>query len=190
MASFSPEVRKAIADGIAAGVKQMRETVAGKKVNGWAITLDMGRYGTNYPYRAFWTFFGVGGNLAEDAVYPLTEVDGEGAPLDAANKYILHFDKSEIPPVDAFWSLTMYDMDGYLVTNPINRYALGDRSGMKLGSDGSLTIYIQNESPGDDRQANWLPAPKVGRFKVALRLYAPRKEVSDGRWSPPPIKRN
>lgn len=190
MAKFSPEVRKAIEEGVAAGVKQMRETVPGKKVNGWAINLDMGRYGTNYPYRAFWTFFGVGGNLAEDAVYPLAETDGEGAPLDGANKYILHFAKSEIPPVDAFWSVTMYDIDGYLVPNPINRNALGDRSAMKLGSDGSLTIYIQNESPGLNQQANWLPAPIAGKFKLALRLYAPRKEVTDGKWSPPPVKRS
>jgi hypothetical protein len=82
----------------------------------------------------------------------------------------------------------MYDAESYLVPNSINRYALGDRSGMKLGDDGSLTIYIQNEPPGADRQANWLPAPK-GPFKLALRLYAPKKEVADGTWSPPPIKR-
>ncbi|GIU65946.1 DUF1254 domain-containing protein [Candidatus Phycosocius spiralis] len=188
-AEFSPEVLKAIEEGVAAGVKQMRETVPGKKVNGWVITLDMGRYGTNYPYRAYWTFFGVGGNLAEDAVYPLAQTDGDGVPLDGANKYILHFAKSEIPPVNAFWSVTMYDIDGYLVANPINRNALGDRSAMTFGSDGSLSIYVQNESPGPDKEANWLPAPGSGKFKLALRLYAPRKEVMDGKWAPPPVMR-
>ena len=125
MAAFGPEVRKAIEDGIAAGQKQMRETPHGKKVNGWEVTLNMGRYGANYPYRAFWTFFGVGGNLAEDAVYPVADNDGDGNPLNGADKYILRFAKTEIPPVNAFWSLTMYDGDSYLVPNPINRYALG-----------------------------------------------------------------
>ncbi len=189
MAAFSPDVRKAIEEGVAAGQKQMRETQRGKNVNGWDITLDMGRYGTNYPYRASWTFYGVGGNLPEDAIYPFAAKDGDGNLLNGASKYVLHFTKAEIPPVNAFWSLTMYDAESYLVPNAINRYALGDRSGMKVGDDGSLTIYIQNESPGADRQANWLPAPKEGEFRLAMRLYAPRKEVADGTWSPPPIKR-
>ena len=144
----------------------MQETPCGKEVNGWEITLDMGRYGTNYPYRASWTFFGVGGNLPEDAIYPFAHNDGEGRPLNGANKYVLHFAKTEIPPVDAFWSLTMYDAESYLVPNTINRYALGDRSGMKVGDDGSLTIYIQTELPGGDRETNWLPAPKEGEFQA------------------------
>jgi hypothetical protein len=189
MAAFSPQVSKAIEEGVAAGQKLMRETPRGKDVNGWEITLDMGRYGTNYPYRASWTFFGVGGNLAEDAVYPFASKDADGNALDAANKYVLRFAKSEIPPVNAFWSLTMYDDQSYLVPNAINRYSLGDRSGMKFGDDGSLTIYIQTEQPSADKQANWLPAPKEGRFKLALRLYAPKKEVVDGGWMPPPISR-
>jgi len=188
-AGFSPEARKAIEDGVAEAQKLVRETKRGTEVNGWEITLDMGRYGTNYPYRAAWTFFGVGGNLPEDAIYPFAAKDGDGKPLDGANKYELRFAKNEIPPADAFWSLTMYDADSYLVPNSINRYALGDRSGMKFGDDGSLTIYIQAEPPSADRQANWLPAPKQGEFRLALRLYAPRKQVADGTWSPPPIKR-
>jgi hypothetical protein len=189
MAAFSPEVRKAIEEGVSAGQKQMREAKRGKDVNGWDITLDMGRYGTNYPYRASWTFFGVGGNLAEDAVYPLASKDADGKALNATNKYVLRFAKTEIPPVNAFWSLTMYDAESYLVPNPINRYALGDRSGMKVAEDGSLTIYIQTEMPEADKQANWLPAPKEGDFKLALRLYAPKKEVADGTWTPPRVKR-
>ena len=189
MAALGPEVRKGIEEGVAAGQTQMRETQRGKNVNGWDIALDMGRYGANYPYRASWTFYGVGGNLPEDAIYPFAAKDGDGNLLNGASKYVLHFTKAEIPPVNAFWSLTMYDADSYLVPNPINRYALGDRSGMKLGEDGSLTIYIQSETPGTQSQANWLPAPKEGEFRVALRLYAPKKEVADGTWSPPPIKR-
>ena len=141
------------------------------------------------PYRAGWTFFGVGGNLPEDAVYPFAELDGDGKPFNGANKYTLHFTKAEIPPVDAFWSLTMYDDDAYLVANPINRYALGDRSHLTFDADGGLTLYIQSDSPGKDKESNWLPAPKDAGFKLALRLYAPKKEVADGTWAPPPVKR-
>jgi len=189
MTSFSPDVRKAIEEGVADGVKLMKETPRGKDVNGWRIALDLGRYGTQYAYRAGWTFYGVGGNLAEDAVYPFGETQADGKPFDSAHKYELHFNKDEIPPVDAFWSVTMYDSDSYLVPNAINRFALGDRSGMKFGDDGSLTIYIQRESPGKDKESNWLPAPQEGEFKLALRLYAPKKAVADGTWMPPAVKR-
>ena len=180
MDAFTPEVRKAIEAGVADGIKVMRETVRGKVVNGWQIALDMGRYGTRYTYRAGWTFFGVGGNLPEDAVYPFAEIDGDGKPFNGANKYSLHFTKAEIPPVDAFWSLTMYDDDAYLVANPINRYALGDRSHLTFDAEGGLTLYVQSDSPGKDKESNWLPAPKDAGFKLALRLYAPKKEVADG----------
>ena len=115
--------------------------------------------------------------------------DGDGKPFNGANKYTLHFTKAEIPPVNAFWSLTMYDDDAYLVANPINRYALGDRSHLKFDADGGLTLYIQSDSPGKDKESNWLPAPKDAGFKLALRLYAPKKEVADGTWAPPPVKR-
>ena len=151
----------------------MRETQRGKNVNGWDIALDMGRYGTNYPYRASWTFYGVGGNLPEDAIYPFAAKDGDGNLLNGANKYVLHFTKAEIPPVNAFWSLTMYDAESYLVPNPINRYALGDRSGMKVGDDGSLTIYIQSESPGADK-AGQLAAGAKGRRVSGSRCASTR----------------
>ncbi len=148
MDAFTPEVRKAIEEGVANGNKIMRETPRGKIVNGWQIALDLGRYGTNYAYRAGWTFYGVGGNLAEDAIYPFGEVDTEGKPFNSTNKHVLRFTKAEIPLVNAFWSLTMYDKDAFLVPNPINRYALGDRSNLMFDSDGSLTLYIQSDSPG------------------------------------------
>jgi hypothetical protein len=93
-----------------------------------------------------------------------------------------------MPPVNAFWSLTMYDKDAFLVPNSINLYALGDRSNLKFDSDGSLTLYIQSGSPGKDKESNWLPAPKDEDFKLALRLYAPKKEVADGTWKPPAVK--
>ncbi len=189
MDAFSPEIRTAIGEGIANGISIMRETPRGKLVNGWQIALDMGRYGTNYTYRAGWTFYGVGGNLAEDAVYPLAEVDAQSKPLNSRNRYLLRFTKASIPPVNAFWSLTMYDRDAFLVPNPINRFALGDRSTLAFGSDGSLTLHIQSSSPGPDKESNWLPAPENDDFKLALRLYAPKKEVADGTWKPPALER-
>ena len=189
MDAFTPEVRKAIEEGVANGIKVMRETTRGKIVNGWQIALDMGRYGTNYAYRAGWTFYGVGGNLAEDAVYPFGETDSEGKPLNGANKYALRFTKAEIPPVNAFWSLTMYDEDAFLVPNPHQPLRARRPQQLESDADGGLTLYIQSDSPGKDKESNWLPAPKAGRFKLALRLYAPKKEVADGTWAPPPVKR-
>ena len=189
--AFNADTRKAIDEGIAAAQQQVRdqESKMGEMVNGWQIARDLGRYGTKYPYRAAWTFFAVGGNLVEDAIYPLALVDSDGQKLSGANKYVLRFAKDQTPPVDAFWSLTLYDKDSYLVPNPLNRYALGDRSNCKLGDDGSLTIYLQGESPGKDKESNWLPTPKDGTFKLALRLYVPKPQVADGTWKPPAVKR-
>ena len=189
MEAFAPEVRTAIEEGVAAGVKLMKDTPRGTNVNGWEIALDMGRYGKKYAYRAGWTFYGVGGNLPEDAVYPFAKQDAEGTPFHGANNYELHFDKDEIPPVNAFWSVTMYDSDSFLVDNSINRYALGDRSDLTFDDDGSLTLYIQCDSPGAGKESNWLPAPKDAEFEMALRLYAPKKEVVDGTWKPPAVVR-
>jgi len=190
-ANLDADTRKAIDDGMAEARQAVRaeEAKMGEMINGWQVARDLGRYKTRYLYRAAWTFFGVGGNLVEDAVYPLTLVDSEKKPLNGANKYVLHFSKNQIPPVDAFWSITMYDKDSYLVDNPIGRYALGDRSNMKLGADGSLTIYIQSESPGQDQESNWLPSPKGEGFKLALRLYVPKKQVIDASWKPPAVQR-
>jgi len=191
MAGWSPEVRAAIEEGVMAGKAALAEEAKklGKKVNNWGLTYDMGRYGTRYAYRAAWTFVGIGGNVIEDAFYPLTLLDSAGNPLTGEHSYTLTFGKGEWPPADAFWSLTMYDIDGYLVDNPLDRYAIGDRSGMKPNTDGSLTIYMQSESPGQGKEANWLPAPKTGLFKVALRLYVPRERVRNGDWVPPALAR-
>jgi len=188
---FDAETRKAIEEGVTAGQAAIRdgESKMGEMVNGWQVARDLGRYGTKYAYRATWTFFGVGGNVVEDALYPLGLVDADGKKFDGANKYVLRFAKDEIPPVDAFWSLTLYDKDSYLVDNAINRYALGDRSHCALGADGSLTLYVQSESPGTDEESNWLPSPKTGTFKLALRLYVPKKQVADGIWKPPAVQR-
>ena len=188
---FDSDVRTGVEEGVAAAQQAIRdeEPKLGEHVNGWNLARDLGRYGTKYLYRAAWTFFGVGGNLVEDAFYPLSLVDGDGEPYDSVNKYVLRFAEEELPPVDAFWSVTMYDKDSYLVANPVNRYALGDRSNLNFADDGSLTIFIQSDSPGDETAANWLPAPTEGGFKLALRLYVPKQEVADGSWAPPPVQR-
>ena len=161
----------------------------GEVVNGWRLSRDLGRYGTRYLSRATSTFFGVGANLVEDAFYPTTRVDDDGNQLTGDKQYELRFSQAEIPPVNAFWSLTMYDTDTYLVPNPLNRYARGDRDPLQYSADGSLTLYLQSESPGADKEDNWLPAPKEGEFKLTLRLYWPKQEVLDGTWQPPSVKR-
>ncbi len=161
----------------------------GDKVNGWNIGREnMGTYGTSYSQRANIALGGLGCNLPEDAVYPVSFVDGEGKPLSGANKYILHFEKGKLPPAGAFWSVTMYDKDGFQVPNPINRYAIGDRDKLTFNADGSLDIHVQADSPGKDKEANWLPAPKDS-FQPTMRIYSPRTEVLNGSWAPPPFKK-
>jgi hypothetical protein len=157
--------------------------------NGWLMNTDsIGVYGDYYLKRAIVSMAGLGANPPEDAVYPLAETDADGQPLDGDNDYVLHFNKDELPPVDAFWSVTMYDADGFQVANPINRFAIGDRDALTYNRDGSLDLYLQHEDPGADKQSNWLPAPR-GPLGVTMRLYAPRPVVLHGHWAPPPIKR-
>ncbi len=185
------DVVAALEEGVAQGKAAMAAEMnsLGKMVNQWGLTYDMGRYGTRYAYRAAWTFVGIGGNVIEDAFYPLALNDADGKPLTGEHRYTLTFKKGAWPPADAFWSMTLYDIEGYLVDNPLDRYAIGDRSGMEQNPDGSLTIYIQGESPGKDKEANWLPAPKTGPFKLALRLYVPQESVRNGSWVPPALER-
>ena len=190
-AGIDPTVKKSLEKAANDALKLMQEKATIAPVtNGWQIATDtIGVYGNSYLNRAVIAMIGLGANPPEDAVYPMAVSDGEGEPLDAASKYVLRFKKDEIPPADAFWSLTLYDKDGFPVPNEIKRQALGDRDKLKFGSDGSLEIYIQAGSPGKDKKANWLPAPKSGPFGVVLRLYAPKREVLDGRWVPPAVQR-
>jgi hypothetical protein len=126
----------------------------------------------------------------QDAVYPLTKVDNEGKALNGANRYVLHFTKGELPPVHGFWSLTMYDREGFFVPNPLDRVNLSQRSAFKFNEDGSLDLYIQNDSPGKDKEANWLPSPE-GDFALSMRLYWPTEKspsILDGSWVPPAVR--
>ncbi len=155
--------------------------------NGSSMNTDtMGVYGNYYLKRAIVTQLGLGANLPEDAIYPLNLADETGKPLDGANRYILHFEKSAIPPVNAFWSVTLYDAEGYQVANSLNRFAVSSWMPFKFDPDGSLDLYFQNTSPGIDKEANWLPAPK-GPFNLAMRLYAPKSDALTGKWNPPPV---
>ena len=160
-----------------------------RAVNGWEMNTDtMGVYGNNYLKRAIVAQFGLGANLPEDMVYSINVGDADGKPLTGANKYVLRFTKNEIPPVGAFWSVTLYDKNGVPTVNALKRNAIGDRDQLKYNADGSLDLYFQNESPGKDKESNWLPAP-TGDFNLTMRLYAPKPMVLDGRWAPPAVKR-
>lgn len=191
---FNPAtVDPAILDrAVAAAQKNMAEKLPtlARVANGWQMNTDtMGAYGNYYLKRAIVAAVGLGANQPEDAIYPLCVADADGKPLVAENNYVIHFDKDQIPPADAFWSITMYDADGFQVANPINRFAIGDRDALKRNPDGSIDIYIQHTTPGPDKESNWLPAPATGVLGVTMRLYAPRAEALDGRWAPPPVRR-
>jgi hypothetical protein len=158
--------------------------------NYWSLNTDtMGVYGNYYLKRAIIAQLGLGANLPEDAIYPLNLGDETGKPLDGANKYTIHFDKGATPPVNAFWSVTLYDGDGFQVANSLNRFAVSSWMPFKYNPDGSLDLYFQSESPGTDKEVNWLPAPK-GAFNLTMRLYAPKSEALTGKWNPPPITKN
>jgi len=192
--SFDPaaadaSVQKAIQDAPGLGQQLMKWKVAtlARVANGWSMNTDtMGVYGNYYLKRAIVSQLGLGANLPEDAIYALILGDSAGQPLDGANKYVLHFDKGATPPVDAFWSVTLYDTEGFQVANPLNRFAVSSWMPFVYNPDGSLDLYFQNESPGADKEQNWLPAPK-GPFNLTMRLYAPKSDALTGKWNPPPV---
>jgi hypothetical protein len=189
-ARLEPAVRAAIDDAAAAGLQAIRAKIPtlARVVNGWQLNTDtMGVYGDYYLKRACVALAGLGANQPEDAVYPMIITDASGQPPVGENRYVLHFAAAELPPADAFWSVTMYDADGFQVANPLNRFAIGDRDALQYNADGSLDLHIQHESPSADKEANWLPSPASGLLGVTMRLYAPRREVLDGRWNPPAL---
>lgn len=170
---------------------QLKVGTSVKNVNGWLYDTVTGIYGTDYLNRALVTAIGLGANHPQDALYPMSLKDADGNDYDGARKYVMRFPKGQLPPVKGFWSLTMYDADFFFVTNPLNRYSISARQKLKENADGSVDLYIQNESPGADKESNWLPAPK-GKFQLMLRLYWPSEtppSIIDGTWSPPPAKK-
>ena len=159
--------------------------------NGWSFTTKAGLYGTNYIQRALITAIGLGANRPQDAIYPTSLKPNMLQHYSGENRYVVRFAKGKLPPVKGFWSLTMYDEGMFFVENPINRYSMSLRTNPTLDADGSLTIYIQNESPGKDKEANWLPAPK-GKFHLMFRLYWPdenQPSIIDGSWQVPRVEK-
>ncbi|HSI39867.1 MAG TPA: DUF1254 domain-containing protein [Xanthobacteraceae bacterium] len=164
-----------------------------KSINGWSFTTRTGLYGTDYVQRALITAIGLGANRPQDAVYPTsTKTDAwVGRAYEGSEKYVMTFKKGLTPPVNGFWSLTMYDENYFFVANPLNRYSISPRQPLKANADGSVDLLIQNESPGADKESNWLPAPK-GKFILMMRLYWPNEgnpTILDGSWVLPPVKK-
>lgn len=161
-----------------------------KLEHGWLFTTKTGEYGTAYRQRALITAIGLGANRPEDAVYPTSQGPDVLRKYDGAKRYVVHFEKDELPPVEGFWSLTMYDADYFFVANPLDRYTLSQRNALARNPDGSVDVYIQHESPGADKEANWLPAPS-GRFILMLRMYWPKSQppsILDGTWKIPQVQ--
>ena len=192
MGKLDPAVQAALRDIPQEALKKIDANKAslGEDVNSWTVSM-VGAYGTDYMKRAVVAAFGWPANLKEDAVYPYTEVDSAGQELTGANKYTLTFPKDATPPVNGFWSITMYEIDQgwWFVPNALNKFTVSLRDNPKYNADGSLTLYFQNVSPGSDKEANWLPAPK-GAFIPMLRMYWPKEEspsILNGSWKPPGV---
>jgi hypothetical protein len=189
LAAADPVVKKALetAPAEAQALMTWKVKTLARVANGWSMNTDtMGVYGNYYLKRAIVAQLGLGANLPEDAIYPINLADDTGQPLNGASNYTLHFDKGAIPPVDAFWSVTLYDQEGYQVANSLNRFAVSSWMPFRYNPDGSLDLYFQNVSPGPAKEANWLPAPK-GPFNLTMRLYAPKSDALTGKWNPPPV---
>jgi len=191
----------AVAKGIAAAPKPaqdkiMRHMKEGlltgdfRLENGWFFTTKAGLYGTNYLQRALITAIGLGANRPQDAVYPTSEGPDLVKKYSGAKKYVMRFEKGKLPPANGFWSLTMYDAQYFFVDNPLNRYTLSQRDALKANPDGSVDLYVQHESPGKDKESNWLPAP-AGDFILMMRLYWPKEtapSLLDGSWKIPQVR--
>lgn len=194
--SLSPEMKQAFADGIIDGWKALDNLEKTDIASGKVTTADL--FGTrevlknNYLYRFAGAVLGIYGNSKDDAIYPLYREDADGQPLDASkHDYTLRFEPGQYPPVNAFWSVTMYNLpESLMVTNPINRYLINSPMlpELKKDADGGLTIYVQKDSPGKDKEANWLPAPD-GPFWIPMRIYWPKIEALDGTWKAPPLNK-
>jgi hypothetical protein len=199
---FDPsKVDPAVAKGIAAAPKPAQEKISAylkeaavtgdaKLENGWLFFKNAGVYGTGYRNRAMITWYGLGANRPQDAVYPTSEGPDIVKKYNGAKKYVAHFNKGDMPPAIGFWSITMYDKNYFFVPNAINRYTVSSRNKFKTNADGSVDLYVQKNSPGKDKEANWLPAP-ADDFVLMMRLYWPSEKapsILDGTWKPPEVK--
>lgn len=191
VSQLTPSVKRGLEKARASALELMKTkfpTLA-RVENGWSMNTDtMGVYGNYYLKRAMIAQQGLGANLPEDAIYPLNLFDSTGSPLSGSNRYSIHFEKDQLPPVQAFWSITLYDAEGYQVANSLNRFALSSWMPFKYNEDGSLDLYFSHTAPKEGAESNWLPAPK-GDFNLTMRLYAPKNAALVGSWNPPPVKR-
>ena len=194
VAKLSPEMKTAIEQGMAdawAEHATLQKRIDAREVSTGEFFGTREFLKNNYLYRMAGAVYGIYGNSKEEAMYPQYAVDADGQRLDGVNRYALRFAPGQLPPVNAFWSLTMYDFPAQLmVANPLNRYVLNSPmlSQFKKDADGGLTLYFQTESPGADKEANWLPSPK-GPFLLVMRLYWPKPEALEGKWTQPPLTR-
>lgn len=189
---LKPEIMQAVKDGMSDAWKEfagLKQKIDNKEVTSGDLFGTRDQLNNNYLYRMAGAIMGIYGNTKEEAMYPIYSVDSEGVALNGANAYTLTFSKENMPPVNAFWSFTMYELPSSLLTkNPINRYLINSPMlpQLKKNDDGGFTIYIQNKAPGKDRESNWLPAPS-GSFMVVLRLYWPKQEALSGKWTASPM---
>jgi hypothetical protein len=192
--AFSPEIQTAIGEGIAdawGDFAALKERANAGEVGSGDIFGTRDHLENNYLYRMAGAVMGIWGHSAEEAIYPSYYVDADGEKLDGAHRYTLRFAPGQLPPVNSFWSLTMYEQpESLLVANPINRYLLNSPmlDDFVRDDDGGVTLYLQHESPGRDLEPNWLPAPS-GPFSAVMRLYWPKPEALDGNWNMPPLER-
>jgi hypothetical protein len=184
-------VQTAINDARAASAADITALapLLGVNRDGWLTNIYcVGTYGNSYNVRMFLTLIGIGANEPVDAIYPVLQVDAAGQPVVGENNYVLHFDADDLPPVNAFWSVTMYDAEGFQVPNPIDRFKVGSLTpGLQFNADGSLDVYIQHTSPGPELESNWLPAPAAGPVGITMRLYWPKAPALNATWTPPPV---
>jgi hypothetical protein len=191
--SFSrldPVVQQALVDAGPEAGRRVQEAVhhLGAELNGWHTVLNgIGTYGADYTRRAAVALVGLGANTPEDVIYPVTYSDDHGRPLNAKEDYVLHFDKGDLPPVNAFWSMMLYNGHHTFAENPEHRYAIRSSDPLVYNSDGSLDIYVQKRSPSRSMRNNWLPTPADGDFLLNMRLYWPKSIALDGQWAPPPV---
>ncbi len=188
---LNPDVRKGLVRAVGIAQKKIiaKALNPDKLTGGWQKTCnETGKFETHYLQRAVIALTGLGANLPEDAIYYGTLSGTKGKPYSGKNQYVIRFGKSELPPVNAFWSITMYNKNGYFVDNPINRYSIGSKDNFQFNKDGSLNIYIQHKFPGEDKKSNWLPAPEEDDFNMVLRLYWPKDDVLNSRWNPPAVE--
>ncbi|KOF53564.1 hypothetical protein AD428_12830 [Achromobacter sp. DMS1] len=191
-ARLSPAVQQALTDAQPVAGRRIADSVwrLGTPMNGWNTVLTgIGTYGADYTRRAAIAYAGLGAPTPEDVLYPVTVSDADGDPLQADEDYVLHFDKGQLPPVNAFWSLHLYNDKHNFADNAAKRYVIRSTDDLKYNSDGSLDIYIRRSDPGDSKRSNWLPTPTAdGPFLLSMRLYWPKNTALDGLWAPPPVQ--